>query len=130
MAARIPVALLLAGLLAGCSFPGASSAPAIAYAARNARWVPSANATYQIQYDGKLDLSVSAEVYDVDAFDTTAHQVAAIHTRARRAVCYVDVGTWEKWRPDASQFPKSVLGLPDGGWPGERWLDIRQTSVL
>ncbi|HZZ00980.1 MAG TPA: endo alpha-1,4 polygalactosaminidase, partial [Candidatus Baltobacteraceae bacterium] len=49
--------------------------------------------------------------------------------RALGSVC-VDAGTWEKWRPDASQFPKSVLGLPDGGWPGERWLDIRQTSVL
>ena len=33
------------------------------------------------------------------------------------------------WRPDANQFPSSVLGATNG-WPGERWLDIRQTSVL
>lgn len=130
MAARIPVAFLVAGLLAGCSPPGASTAPIAAHAARSARWIPAADATYQIQYGGKLDLRIPAAVYDVDAFDTSARQVARIHALGRRAVCYVDVGTWEKWRPDASQFPKNVLGEPDGGWPGERWLDIRQTSVL
>ena len=31
--------------------------------------------------------------------------------------------------PDARKFPSSVLGKPNG-WPGERWLDIRQLSVL
>jgi len=130
MAPRIFVAFLAAGLLASCSPPGAPTAPIAARAERNVRWIPAAGTTYQIQYDGKLDFSVDAAVYDVDAVDTTARQVAAIHARGRRAVCYVDVGTWEKWRPDAAQFPKDVLGKPDGGWSGERWLDIRQTSVL
>ncbi|MGC8473664.1 MAG: endo alpha-1,4 polygalactosaminidase [Candidatus Dormibacteria bacterium] len=55
--------------------------------------------------------------------------VAAIRARGAVAVCYVDAGTWEEWRPDAHLFPPSVLGLPDG-WPGERWLDIRRLSVL
>jgi hypothetical protein len=63
-------------------------------------------------------------------FDATSAQVAQLHAMGRKAVCYVDVGTWENWRPDAKEFPKSVLGKPDGGWPGERWLDIRQTAVL
>ena len=45
-------------------------------------------------------------------------------------MCYIDVGTWENWRPDAGKFPKSVLGNKDGHWAGERWLDIRQTSIL
>jgi hypothetical protein len=48
----------------------------------------------------------------------------------RRAVCYVDVGTWENWRPDAHEFPKGVLGRTDGHWRGERWLDIRKTAIL
>jgi hypothetical protein len=38
------------------------------------------------------------------------------------------VGTWENWRPDAGEFPPSVRGRPNG-WPGERWLDIRQAVV-
>ena len=44
-------------------------------------------------------------------------------------MCYVDFGTWENWRPDQAQFPSSVLGSSNG-WPGEKWLDIRQISVL
>ena len=55
--------------------------------------------------------------------------VAAIHASGAFAICYVDAGTWESWRPDAGRFPPSVLGLPNG-WPGERWLDIRQLHVL
>jgi hypothetical protein len=46
-----------------------------------------------------------------------------------KVVCYVDVGTWENYRPDASEFPASVLGNPNG-WPGEKWLDVRQQSIL
>lgn len=133
MTARIPAALLLAGALAGCSSsaaPATPQVPSASHAGPSARWIPAANSSYQIQYGGKLDLTVPAAIYDVDYQDTTARQVAAIHARGRRAVCYVDVGTWERWRPDASQFPKTVLGKPDGGWPGERWLDIRQTPVL
>ena len=44
-------------------------------------------------------------------------------------ICYIDVGTAENWRPDYASFPSSVLG-GSNGWPGERWLDIRQLSVL
>jgi hypothetical protein len=44
-------------------------------------------------------------------------------------ICYIDVGTWENWRPDARKFSRSVLGRPSG-WPGERWLDIRRLRLL
>ncbi len=71
---------------------------------------------------------MSAAVYDVDGFDTSAAEVAALHAEGKRVICYIDVGTWENWRPDAKDFPKSVLGKPNG-WPGERWLDIRQPIV-
>ena len=63
-------------------------------------------------------------------FDTPPKIVAKLHAMRRRVMCYVDVGTWENWRPDAKEFPKSVLGHPDGHWTGERWLDIRQTAIL
>ncbi len=95
-----------------------------------ARWIPSAGETYEIQYDGKLDLHVPAQVYDLDMFDTSASVVAKLHRMGRHVVCYISAGTWENWRPDAGKFPKSVLGLPDGHWKGERWLDIRQTAIL
>jgi hypothetical protein len=75
------------------------------------------------------DLSIKANVYDIDLFDNTAATVASIHAAGSKAICYIDAGTWENWRPDASQFPASVKGR-NNGWPGEKWLDIRQIAIL
>ena len=68
-------------------------------------------------------------MYDVDLFDTPRTTVRALHRKGRHAVCYLDAGTWENWRPDAKAFPRRVLGRSNG-WPGERWLDIRRLGVL
>ncbi|HEY1656151.1 MAG TPA: endo alpha-1,4 polygalactosaminidase [Candidatus Tumulicola sp.] len=136
VSARFAVALLAGAALAASSqaaTPGTLSvAPMEAATVRFAAagWVPKARSTYAVQYDGKLDLNVDADAFDLDGFDTRPAVVAALHNANRHAVCYIDVGTWEKWRPDAGKFPASVLGKPDGGWPGERWLDIRQRAVL
>jgi hypothetical protein len=67
--------------------------------------------------------------YDIDGFDNTAAEVAALHVQEKHVICYVDVGTSEEFRPDYSSFPASVQGATNG-WPGEKWLDIRQLSVL
>ena len=83
--------------------------------------------------------AVSPAVWDIDLYvdqaisgnnttlDTAA--VNAIHSLGGHVICYVDAGTWENWRADAGQFPASVLGNKNG-WPGEKYLDIRQLSVL
>lgn len=109
--------------------PPATSVTAVPPAG-GGRWRPSAGTTWQYQLDGRLDLSVDAEVYDVDGEETSAEQVAELHRRGRRAVCYVNAGAFEEWRPDAGRFPDDVLGEPLDGWPGERWLDVRRTDVL
>lgn len=132
----VPIAsIALAWVLAGCGrtappLPYAAIAQPSAGAAGGNRWVPAAGESYQIQYDGALDLDVRAKIYDLDMFDTRPSIVAQLHKMGRRVMCYVDVGTWENWRPDAGQFPKKVLGKPDGHWKGERWLDIRARSIL
>jgi len=90
---------------------------------------PPAHAAWQWQLDGRLDLRVPARVYDVDGFDTSRATVARLHRAGRYAVCYVDVGTWEQWRPDAGRFARALLGAPNG-WPGERWLDVRRIGTL
>lgn len=95
-----------------------------------ARWRPQVGLTWQWQLSGPLDLTVPAQVYDVDAVGTTAAQVSALHAAGRKAVCYVDAGSFEKGRPDAGRFPAGVLGKVLDGWPDERWLDIRRWDVL
>ncbi len=82
-----------------------------------------------MQFTGRINYGEPVQAYDLDGFDTTAAQVRALHADGRRVICYVDVGTWENWRPDAHDFPRWVLGRGDG-WPGERWHDIRALRVL
>jgi hypothetical protein len=101
----------------------------VAMVAAISHWVPPARVTWYWQLQGTINNTLPEQVYDVDGFDTSAKEVAELHTEGKRVVCYIDVGTWENWRPDAGRFPKSVLGKPDG-WPGERWLDVRRLRVL
>jgi hypothetical protein len=68
----------------------------------------------------------NVSMYDIDGFDATASDVASMHTAGIKVVCYISAGTYENWRPDASQFPSSILGNNVSGWKGERWLDIRE----
>jgi len=132
---RLGATLLAAAALAlwaGCARDGSALPPpaAAAAAGTHARWIPADGSTYQIQYDGSVETGVPAEIYDLDMFDTPVSLVKKLHAAGRKVICYVDAGTWEDWRPDASSFPKSVLGNPDGNWPGERWLDVAKTRIL
>jgi hypothetical protein len=93
-------------------------------------WHPPQRLTWFWQLQGKIKNTHPVAAYDVDGFETSAAEVAALHAEGKHVICYIDVGTAENWRPDYSSFPESVLGAPDEGWPGERWLDIRQLGVL
>jgi len=93
------------------------------------QWVPAVGGAWQIQYTGTLDTSVNVPTYDLDGFDTTASTVTTLRAAGHHAICYISAGSWEDWRPDAASYPSSVLGSSNG-WPGERWVDIRQISAL
>jgi len=75
------------------------------------------------------DIVPNVTVYDLDAFDTPESVVSALHARGCVVIGYFSMGTWENWRPDASKFPASVKGRSNG-WAGEKWLDIRNLTVL
>jgi len=93
-----------------------------------ARWVPPQKLTWYWQLAGTPKVE-PVQATDMDGFDNPAATVAGFHARGQRAICYIDVGTWENWRSDAGQFPSTVLGASNG-WPGERWLDVSQLSAL
>ena len=86
--------------------------------------------SWQWQLTTPVDLSVNAAMYDIDLFENTAATVAALHGAGRYVVCYISVGSWENFRPDASDFPPEVIGNVYEGFPDERWLDIRQIDQL
>jgi hypothetical protein len=97
--------------------------------ANAAWWTPPQRLTWYWQLQGTVENDQPVAAYDIDGFETSAAEVAALHSQGKHAICYIDVGTAEKFRPDYSSFPASVLGRSNG-WPGERWLDIRQLAIV
>ncbi|WP_232246552.1 endo alpha-1,4 polygalactosaminidase [Kitasatospora mediocidica] len=97
--------------------------------APQAIWHPSPGTAWQWQLSGTVDQSVDVPVYDIDGFENDASVVASLHAKGRKVICYINAGSWETFRPDAGAFPQAVQGSGDG-WKGEKWLDIRQLSVL
>jgi hypothetical protein len=88
-----------------------------------------------------------ADVYDIDGQYATAGQVSALHAQGKKVICYVDLGVWEDYRPDAGSFPGAqhegkrytgdpryanvdIVGSDDDGWNGSKWLDIRRIDIL
>ncbi|WP_330241168.1 endo alpha-1,4 polygalactosaminidase [Streptomyces sp. NBC_00525] len=128
----LPVALAvaLAGtLLSGCSDQGGDRDTAVNKPAED-RWRPRPGLAWQWQLNGKVDpTAADVPVYDIDGFENDAEDVDRLHRDGRKVICYVNVGAWEDYRPDKDAFPHSVLGGRNG-WQGERWLDIRQLSLL
>ena len=128
--------LVLLLLVAGCAPAPTASPPSHSAAPRPGSTVrltsqPAVGTTWQWQLTGlPVDRAAEAEMYDIDLFDNGARTVAALHAQGRFVVCYLSAGSWEDWRPDADLFPASVLGNDYEGWPGERWLDIRQIDLL
>jgi len=119
---RVSVLLLSLTTRGLSSDPSSAGGPAPAQAPVGASW--------QWQLDQPVDTTFDVAVYDVDLFDTDASVVATLHAQGRKAICYFSAGSWEDWRPDVDRFPAAVIGNDYGGWPGEKWLDIRQLDLL
>jgi hypothetical protein len=85
---------------------------------------------WQWQLQGRLDPSVAASVFDLDGFETTPAEVTALHRGGRRVICYLDVGSWESYRPDRDEFPAAVIGRRYEGFPDERWLDVSRFRLF
>jgi hypothetical protein len=129
------LAAVCAVLLVGCASTSASTlapraTPTATHVGPPSWWRPSAHLSWQWQLSGTVDTSFAVQLYDVDLFDVPASLVAQLHASGRKVACYLDAGSWENWRPDASQYPATVLGKPLAGWTGERYVDIRRLDVL
>ncbi|KAK3086445.1 hypothetical protein FSP39_018481 [Pinctada imbricata] len=107
--------ILVAGLLTVCT---------------EAVYRPSATTSWQWQINsGHPDTSVHVTMYDVDLFEAgESGYISRLKSAGHKVICYFSAGSYEKWRPDAGQFPPDVLGHKLDGWD-ERWLDIRDDRV-
>ncbi|GAA5225593.1 endo alpha-1,4 polygalactosaminidase [Paeniglutamicibacter antarcticus] len=117
--------MLVAALLAftACSSGGAVDP-------ESTWWSPEQGQSWQMQLAGGLDTDVEAQIYDVDSIDTSLKDLEEAHGKGAHLVCYFNAGAWEEWRGDATGFDQVLLGNELGGWPGERWLDVRRQDAL
>jgi len=92
-------------------------------------WKPVAGLSWQWQIGGgTIDPTLAVDVFDID-WEADASVVSQLHQASKKVICYVSVGSWEDWRPDASAFPAAVLGKDYPGWPGEKFVDIRAQAL-
>jgi hypothetical protein len=115
--------------IAACALLAGVALSATSALAANAWWTPPQHLTWFWQLQGNVSNDEPVAAYDIDGFENSAAEVAALHAQGKHVICYIDAGTAENFRPDYASFPASVLGRPNG-WPGEKWLDIRQLAVL
>lgn len=92
-------------------------------------WRPAVATSWQWQLTGEIDTSLDVDAFDVDLFEVSDETIAALHDRDRIVICYFSAGSHEDWRGDADGFPAAAIGSPLDGWPGERWLDIRDEGT-
>jgi hypothetical protein len=91
---------------------------------------PPASADWQWQLSGTVNTGYDVALYDLDGFETPRSVLDSLAADGRYLVAYFSGGSYERWRPDAGDFPDSVLGNGLDGWPGERWLDVTRHDAL
>jgi len=94
-------------------------------------WTPSAQCTFDISLSevySPYNLP-SARGIDIDLFDVTVADIAAYHAAGKKVLCYFSAGTYENWRPDASQFTAADKGKNLADWPGEAWINVNSANV-
>ena len=87
------------------------------------------NVRWQLQLSGVLDISVDADVFDLDLFDSPQEAIASLRANDRYVICYFSAGSRESWRPDVASLPPEAVGEALSSWPDERWLDVRHPAV-
>lgn len=92
-------------------------------------WQPSPGTTWVWQLSGTIDTTPDVSAFDLDLFDAPDDTLTQLRDAGRVVICYFSAGSHEDWRADAAMFPESAIGSPLDQWPGERWLDIRDTGV-
>lgn len=93
-----------------------------------------------------LGTTVTPDVYAIDLYadngacsnyangGLNTDAVRSIHAQGKKAIAYIDIGTWESYRPDAQLFVDfnqrcggCLLGN-ENGYPGERWLNLNNNK--
>ena len=94
-----------------------------------AHWTRRPQLSWYWQLQGALKMGEPVDAYDVDGFETSAAQVERADAQGRARDLLHRRRHRRGLPARLRRVPGSVLGRANG-WPGERWIDIRQLAVL
>ena len=102
------------------------------------RLPPSGAVSWDIQLGASTDSEVTVpagiKLLDLDGFSISAGKVAQLNSQGIYTACYLDVGSFEPYRPDSGQYPAYLKLQQDPNWPAEYFLDVtdvfKPNSVL
>jgi len=75
-------------------------------------------------------LNTTDDIFDVDLFLVTEDEIQTLKSLGKIVICYINAGGYEDWRADAYLYPNNILGKKLDNWSGERWVDIRNITIL
>lgn len=84
---------------------------------------------FYVQLQGQIK-TCPAEYCFFDLWKITKEHVTKFKSKHKKVICYFSAGTYEDWRSDKNLFPKKTIGKKLGEWKGEKWIDIRDASIL
>lgn len=93
-------------------------------------WKPPVGATWDWQRALPINGMVAADALVVELFETPEAAITDLRGRNKKVICRVDLGTFERSRPDADKFPEEVLGAQYKTEVGRQWIDIRNPMLL
>jgi hypothetical protein len=85
---------------------------------------------WQWQLTGTVDETVldsvnGPKMYDIDMFSATSALISRLKAKGIYVVCYVESGDWAKGRPDAGDYAPAILGRAIGGFPDEKFVNVK-----
>ena len=98
---------------------------------RQSLWQPSIGTKwdYRLGTTSISNISDGIKVLGVDLFDVKKTQIDTLHSKGIKAICYFSAGTAENWRSDYKSFAKSDIGKGLKDWKGEKYVNIRNSTV-
>ena len=86
--------------------------------------------TWDWQLSEPFDYTAQFQVLNIDPDNVTAREVKALKRNGVYLICYISVGTLERYREDRPRFPDMVRGNGYDGPYDEIYLDIRRLDIL
>ena len=77
-------------------------------------WTPEPGQSWQVQYDGEIDLSLDVDIYNLDLFETTWDAIQTLHARGIRVICYLNAGAWENDGQHVGDHDRDEVQSPPG----------------